>query len=104
MLCILKEPASVITKTANYFEVLYILNDNGTQKINREVRSDTQSYTKNSNKKNWWPSTKESSKAIPVIINGVTLVERNKNIRHKVIRDVQQKQGYKIVIIGDSHA
>jgi hypothetical protein len=41
---------------------------------------------------------------IPVIINGVTSVEGNKNIRHKVKRDVQQKPGYKIVIIGDSHA
>jgi hypothetical protein len=51
MLRISKEPAPVITKTANYFEVLYNLNDNGTQKINCEVRSDTQSYTKNSNKK-----------------------------------------------------
>jgi hypothetical protein len=41
---------------------------------------------------------------IPVIINGVTSVEENKNIRHEVKKDVQQKQGYKTAIIGDSHA
>jgi hypothetical protein len=39
---------------------------------------------------------------IPVIINGVTLVEGNKHIHNKG-RSNEQKQGHKIVIIGNSH-
>jgi hypothetical protein len=72
MLHISKEPAPATTNTANYFQVLYNLNDTGTQE-NPEVRSDTQTCTKNSNKKNHRPSTEESTKVIPVINNGVTL-------------------------------
>jgi hypothetical protein len=41
---------------------------------------------------------------IPGIINDVTSVEGNKHTHNKVRSNAQQKQGHKIMIIGDSHA
>jgi hypothetical protein len=78
-----KEPAPVITKTSNRFEVLYNLNEDGTHG-KPKGKSPIQFRTKNSNKKNPRPTIKESINVIPVIINGVTSVERNKHVHNKV--------------------
>jgi hypothetical protein len=53
-------------------------------------------------KKNQPLSIKESTNVIPVTINGVTSVEGSEYAYHKVQSDAQQKQGLKIVIVGDT--
>jgi hypothetical protein len=97
-----KEPAPVITKTANRFEVLHNLVKTKHMKNRRE--KSIQFCINNSNKKNQRPSIKESINVIPVIINGVTSVEGNKHTQNKVRNNAQQEQGHKIMIIGDSYA
>jgi hypothetical protein len=102
MLHIPKEPAPVMTKTENRFEVLYNLKEDGTQEKN-EGRFLVPFCTNNSNKKNQQPPKKESTYMILVIINHMTSVEGNKCTYHNVNSEAQQKQGHKIMI-GDSHA
>ena len=49
--------------------------------------------------------TKDTKHAIPVLVNGLTLVNVNKkNASYKLESSAQQNNEHKIVIIGDSQA
>lgn len=49
-------------------------------------------------------SISKSTKVIPTIINGVTLIKHNKYSGHRLGNNSQQKSDHRILIIGDSHA
>jgi hypothetical protein len=83
-----KEPAPVITKKANSFEILCNLNDGTSGK--REGRH-IQLDTNNSEKKNHRTSVTKLTNMIPVIITGGTSVECNKYTGHKFRNDTKQK-------------
>jgi hypothetical protein len=101
----LKKSLPSTIRVANHFEILYNLDEDGTQEELGGKKIPLQYSTDNSDHRNQQPPINELTYAIPVIINGLTTVETNKkniNHKHKHKSSAQQNQGHKIVIIGDS--
>jgi hypothetical protein len=92
-------------RTANLFEVLHNLDEDGTQEELGGKILPIPFCTYNNDHTNQQPLINDLIYAIPVIIKGLTSVEMNKkNINLKFESSAQQNQGRKIVIIGDSYA
>jgi hypothetical protein len=97
----LKKSLPSTIRTANCFN----LAEDGPQEELAGKILPLQFPTDNSDHRNQQTLINDLTRAIPVIIKGSTPVEMNKkNINHKFKSSVQQNQGCKIVIVGDSHA
>jgi hypothetical protein len=74
----LKKSSPSTIRTANCFEVLYNLDEDGTQEELGGKRLSMQFCTDNSDHRNQQPLINDLTYVIPVIIKGVTSVEANK--------------------------
>ena len=75
-----------------------------TTKVSKHTGKKHNSAT-NSNHRNQQAHTKNSTNAIPVLVNGLTSVHAStKNLYHKPKSSFQQDKEHKIIIIGNSHA